>query len=99
MPKSTLSSEVRAMRLALRQLGRAFDRFAVQLDKTNAAGTKPHRRKLHLTPARRAALKLQGRYLGYMRPLKPAQKAKVKKIRATKGIRSAIAAAKRLASA
>jgi len=51
-----------------------------------------------LTPGRRAALKLQGSYLGYMRQLKPTQKAKVRRIREAKGIRAAIAAAKRLAS-
>jgi hypothetical protein len=53
---------------------------------------------MQITPTRRAALKLQGRYLGYMRQLKPAQKAKVRRIRKTKGIRVAIAAAKRFAS-
>jgi hypothetical protein len=36
--------------------------------------------------------------MGYMRGLKPAQKAKVKKIRATQGIRAAIAAARKLAA-
>lgn len=56
------------------------------------------RRKPRLTAARLAALKLQGRYIGTLRGLKPAQKAQVKKIRKKKGIRKAIAAARKLAS-
>jgi len=36
--------------------------------------------------------------MGYMRGLKPTQKSQVKKIRAAKGIRAAIAAARRLAA-
>ena len=83
---------------ALQQLQRSFDRLAPLLATAGSSNEKRPRRKLTITPARRAALKLQGRYLGYMRQLKPAQKAKVKKIRATKGIRAAIAAAKRLAA-
>jgi hypothetical protein len=50
-----------------------------------------------LTAARRAALKLQGQYLGTVRPLSKAAKAKVKAIREKKGFRAAIAEAKRLA--
>jgi hypothetical protein len=56
-------------------------------------------RKLKLSPARRAALKLQGQYMGYMRGLKPRQKARVKALAASKDIRAAIALARRLASA
>jgi hypothetical protein len=40
---------------------------------------------------------LQGAYMGTMRGLKPRQRAQVKKIRAAKGVRAAIAAARRLA--
>jgi hypothetical protein len=50
-----------------------------------------------LTAARRAALKLQGQYLGTVRPLSKAAKAKIKAIREKKGFRAAIAEAKRLA--
>jgi hypothetical protein len=93
---TALAREIRSIRAALRQLQRSFDRLVPVLTATTpTVGTG--RRKLRITPARRAALKLQGRYLGFMRQLKPAQKAKVKKIKAAKGIRVAIAAAKRLA--
>jgi hypothetical protein len=50
-----------------------------------------------LTPEFRRKLKLQGKYMGTMRGLKPRQRARVKKIRAAKGVRAAIAAAKRMA--
>jgi hypothetical protein len=52
-----------------------------------------------VSPTRRAALKLQGQYMGYMRKLKPKQKAQVKAVREKKGIRAAIAAAKKMGGA
>jgi hypothetical protein len=42
---------------------------------------------------------LQGRYMGYMRQLKPRQKAQVRKIREEKGVRVAIASARKAARA
>jgi DNA-binding transcriptional regulator YiaG len=47
--------------------------------------------------ARRAALKLQGRYMGYVRGLAPQKKAQVKALREAKGLHAAIALAKKLA--
>jgi hypothetical protein len=49
-----------------------------------------------VSPGRRRALKLQGRYLD-MRQLKPARKAKVKAVKAKKGMGVAIAMARRMA--
>ena len=54
-------------------------------------------RSLKLSAERRAALKLQGQYMGYLRGLKPRQKARVKALRAARGVRPAIAFAKKLA--
>jgi hypothetical protein len=51
---------------------------------------------MRLSPARRAALKLQGQYMGYLRNLKPQQKRRVKDVRTSKGIRPAIALARKL---
>ena len=99
--KRSAARELRSISAALRQLAQAFDRLAPALAAApTAAGGKSPRagRKLTLTPARRVALKLQGQYMGYMRNLKPRQKTRVKEIRATKGIRSAIVAAKRLSA-
>jgi hypothetical protein len=41
---------------------------------------------------------LQGRYMGYMRQLKPRQKGMVRKIREAKGVRAAIARTRNLAT-
>jgi hypothetical protein len=95
---SLVTRELRAIRTALHQLQRAFDRLAPVLTAEHAAGPAKSRRKLRLTPDRRAALKRQGQYLGAMRGLTPTQRRKIKRIYATKGIRTAIAAAKRLSA-
>ena len=55
------------------------------------------RRKIRLSPARRAALKRQGQYMGYMRGLKPAQKNRVKALAASKGVPAAVGLARKLA--
>lgn len=96
MPKTNVSREIRTIRTALRQIVRSLEHLAPLLASGPASKGMPQRRPL--SPARRAALKLQGSYLGYMRQLKPMQKAKVRRIRETKGIRPAIAAARRLAT-
>jgi hypothetical protein len=54
-------------------------------------------RKLRLSATRRAALKLHGKYLGTVRPLSKANRAKVKAIRQKSGVRAAIAAARKMA--
>ena len=46
---------------------------------------------------RRAAMRVQGQYMGAIRPLSAVQRAQVKKIRAEKGAEAAIALAQRLA--
>jgi hypothetical protein len=53
--------------------------------------------KRRLTAERRAALKLHGQYLGFVRPLPKAAKAKIKAIREKAGVRAAIAAARKMA--
>jgi hypothetical protein len=97
VPTKDPMKSVRSIRNTLQQLRRDLLRLAPLLAALEAEA-KPRRRKLKITPARRAALKLQGQYMGYMRQLKPRQRAQVKKIRAQKGIRPAIAAAKRLSA-
>jgi hypothetical protein len=89
------------VRLALRdierQLGKLVDRIR-QLEKRTHRGGPGARRSLRLTPRRRAALKLQGAYMGFMRQLGPRQKARVKALKVAKGFPAAIALAKRLAA-
>ena len=45
---------------------------------------------------RRAAMRVQGRYMSAIRPLSAAQRAQVKKLRAAKGAKAAIALARKL---
>ena len=54
-------------------------------------------RRLKLSRERRATLKLQGSYMGYMRQLKPGQKKRVKQVKERRGFEAAIAMARRMA--
>jgi hypothetical protein len=51
---------------------------------------------MSISPKRRAQLKLQGAYMGYMRQLGPRQKAKVKAVKEKKGFEAAINEARKL---
>ena len=53
---------------------------------------------VHTQSARLKALRLHGRYLGYMRQLKAKAKAEVRALRAKKGVRAAIKRARKLAA-
>ena len=87
--------QLRAVRRAVRDLERSVEHL-LRTAVASGAGAAP-RRALKLSPKRRAALRLHGRYLGHIRLLKPAQKAKVKATRAAKGYDAAIGLAKRMA--
>jgi hypothetical protein len=98
---SPLKKQLHAVGVTLRRLERQLLALAPAIAaavKANtpsaASAARAVRRKLRLSPARRRALKLQGSYLGYMRQLKPTQKAKVKAVKAKKGMRAAIATAR-----
>jgi len=58
---------------------------------------KATRRRSRLSTKARASLKLRGRYMGLMKNLKRAHKARVRKVKEAKGFRAAIAKARRLA--
>ena len=96
---SSVSRDIRTIRTSLLSIARAVQRLAPLLQEAAIApGKAPRRgRRLRLSPERRAALKLQGQYMGYLRGLKAGQKARVKALRAAKGVRPAIAFARRLA--
>jgi hypothetical protein len=85
--ESTLSSLAKRVRRAERQAARRVARGA----------GRPVRRRVHLSPARRAQLKLQGAYMGFMRQLGPRQKAQVKATKEKKGYVAAIRMARGLA--
>jgi hypothetical protein len=104
MPKRSRSPVENEAHVILESLGTIAEALARLVAIAEAAeGTKPlaakrDRRRLRLSPKRRAQLKLQGRYIGYLRNLKPRQKAQVKALRVKKGYAAAIAMAKRIST-
>lgn len=108
MPKprqSSVSQDIQVIHQALSSIAEVLQRIGQHLEArgagkpTPAANPGPRGRKLRLSPARRAALKLQGQYIGHMRGLKAAQKKRVKALKAARGFRAAVALAKKLAKA
>jgi hypothetical protein len=96
--RRSLNAEVQTIRRSLASIARALGRLGRALDAAARSTRAPRpARKLKLSPERMAALKLQGQYIGYIRTLEPRQKQRVQAIRAQKGIRAAIAQAKKLA--
>lgn len=98
--QSAIGREVVVLQRTLRALDRSLGRIGPLLeaevgDRGAATPVRVRRRPL-LAPTQRAALKLQGRYMGYMRQLRPQYKAKVRKAREMKGVRVAIATARQL---
>lgn len=60
--------------------------------------TRATRRRPRMTPKVRALRRLQGKYMGYVRRLKPAEKARVRAVREKQGIQAAIRMASSLVS-
>jgi len=103
LPRSTRRNISREV-LILRQTLKAFDRSLRRLTPllsagmaSNGASMENGRGRLRLSARGRASLVLQGRYMGYMRQLKPRQKKRVRQVRLAKGVRAAIASARQLA--
>ena len=98
--RHSITREIRSLRRTLRSLDHSLRRLAPMLmaSMKNSAAPKPAtgRKTLRLSRQRRAALKLHGRYLGYVRRLSARQKAQVRRVREAKGVRAAIARAKNL---
>jgi len=93
-----IGKEITAIRNSFRFLDRSFRRLVPLLKvavKNGAADEQPHHRT-RVSAKARASLILQGRYMGYMRQLKPKQKAQVRKIKESHGVRAAIARAREL---
>jgi len=98
--RRSVTTELRTIRRHLAAIDQALARLGPRLralGSARAEGTNRPARKLKLSPARRAALKLQGRYMGYVRNLGPRQKTRVKAERAANGLPAAISLAKSLA--
>jgi hypothetical protein len=97
--RKSVRRDVQSIQRSLNSIVRALTRLAPALEAAVTGSSKPWTsgRTLRLSAARRSALKMQGQYMGHLRGLKPRQKARVKALRATKGIRAAISFAKTLA--
>jgi len=101
--ESSIAREIRTVHRAFRKLASTVARLAPLLAEgamsmaTSQDDTRRPRRKPRLSAQQRAALKLQGKYMGTMRRLPAVKRAAVKKIRAAKGIRAAITAARKMA--
>lgn len=98
--RRSVTTELRTIRRHIGAIDQSLARLAPQLRALGSAradGTMRPVRRLRLSPARRAALKLQGQYMGYVRGLRPRQKTQVKAERAANGLRAAISLAKKLA--
>src|SRR5712664_3067622 len=97
-----LSSELQTLRQTLKTFDRSLRRLAPLLSSAASMNGRPKengRSRPRLSTKARASMVLQGRYMGYMRQLKPRQKAQVRKIREVQGVRVAIRRARVLASA
>jgi hypothetical protein len=71
--RSRIASDIRSVRLSLRALDHSLRRLVPLLTGTKQNGFQPEKllRRLRLSPKARVSLVLQGRYMGYMRQLKP----------------------------
>jgi hypothetical protein len=99
--RSTLAQEIQTIRTSLSSIDSALQHLLPMLQQAGPARAEPAARrppKLKLSAARRAALKLQGQYMGYIRSLKPRQKARVRALRESKGVEAAIVLARKLAT-
>jgi hypothetical protein len=92
-------SDIRALRQQLSTFDRSLRRLVPLLSAVEKDGAQAEklRRRPRLSAKAHVSLVLQGRYMGYMRQLKPMQKAQVRKVREVKGVRAAIARAKEIA--
>ena len=96
-----LTNEIRSLRRCLRSFDLSLRRLTPMLSAAvsmNGAAKGNGRSRPRLSPKTRASMVLQGRYMGFMRQLNPRQKAQVRQIRVTKGVRVAIVRAKGLLS-
>ena len=90
-----LRKNIDRLRNSLASLDRSLRRLTPLL---TASVTTNRRRRPRLTAKGRASLVLQGRYMGYMRQLKPRQKAQVRRVKEARGVRVAIQRARGLCS-
>lgn len=90
--RMSVGRDVKAIRRSLASIARALARLAPALEAAvrgsgnHSPNSSRRGRKHRLSAARRAALKLQGQYMGYVRSLKVREKARVKAISLARGL-------------
>lgn len=98
--RSALDGEIGTLRRTLLALDRSLQRLGPLLSAgmpRNGRTDGNGRSRPRLSAKVRASLVLQGRYMGFMRQLKPRQKARVRKVKEAKGVRVAISRAREMA--
>lgn len=89
---SGLSQEKAALRERLAALEGLDGRGARRGGRRSGGATRrgARRRRVAISPKVRALRRLQGKYMGYVRRLKPAEKARVRAVREKQGMEAAI---------
>ena len=93
--------EIRSLREKLATLEQVFPLAAARFRRRRARAARliakvRRRRAIRMSPRVRALRQLQGKYMGYVRRLKPAEKARVRSVREKQGMDAAIKLAKSL---
>ncbi|HVE65944.1 MAG TPA: hypothetical protein VNC59_05140 [Thermoanaerobaculia bacterium] len=91
------TKEIASLRERLADL-EGIEGGARRTDRRQAAARPRGRRNVTISPKVRALRRLQGKYMGYVRRLKPAEKARVREVREKQGMQAAIRLASSLAT-
>lgn len=82
--RNVIAEHLRAIRAAAAQIERAVTQLAAAINGRPQlalrAANRKSSRKIKLSPKRRAALNLQGQYIGYLRYMKARQQTQVKAV-------------------
>ena len=95
--RSKVIAELRERLASLEGMGGGGARGARGRKAAAVRATK--KRRVAISPKVRALRRLQGKYMGYVRRLKPAEKARVREVREKQGMQAAIKLASSLAKA
>jgi hypothetical protein len=101
--RSSLKSSLRAIERAFAEIERSVHELSARIVQTARQAARqskrvPTRRQARpVTAKRRAQRKIHGSYIGHLRHLKPAQKARVKAVKEKRGYEAAIRVARTLA--
>ena len=91
------SKEIADLRERLASLERMGGGSRRRGRQAKASTRSKQRRRVAISPKVRALRRLQGKYMGYVRRLKPAEKARVRAVREKEGMQAAIRLAASLA--